>query len=329
MIKYLSVFAIFFIFVIFSCSSEKVEKKSLDNNSAQPVKKVVNLDEAVVVINNNAYYRNDVMNFIYFNFPGVTEDDFNKDNLTQLFINEFIKFQLLLNDAKKNNVKVSSERLNSILNKIEKIGEDSFVIDFPISLEEYKKLLKESLIVKEWLNKLIEKSITVSEDEVKNRYNKIDKTKKSIVKYHVLHIVTTDYNNALNARRELLKGKSFKEVALKYSVGPEKDQGGDLGYIVLDDMPDIFQKIKSLSIKRISPVYKSDYGYHIFQVLDKKKEVEVEYEVLKPKLYQEIFAEKVEKFINDYVEVLKKNAKITINIDNLNIISDNSSVKNN
>jgi len=325
--KYLSVFIILLLF-IFSCESGKVEKSS-DNKSTQEVEEIINLDEAVVVINYNAYYRNDVMNFIYFSFPGITEDDYNKDNLTRLFIDEFIKFQLLLSDAKKNNVKVSSERLNSIMNKIEKIGEDSFVIDFPISLDEYKKLLRESMIVKEWLNKLIEKNITVSEDEVKSRYEKIDKTKKSIVKYHVLHIVTTDYNDALNARRELLQGKSFKEVALKYSVGPEKDQGGDLGYIVLEDMPDIFQKIKSLMIKRVSPVYKSDYGYHIFQVLDKKEEVEVSYEVLKPKLYQEIFAEKVEKFINDYVEVLKKNAKITININNLNLVSDNSSIKNN
>ncbi|MGA1846196.1 peptidylprolyl isomerase [Deferribacter abyssi] len=322
---------IFIIITMFVISCQKQESKEFvgkqDNKTSE--ERINLFKDAAIMINGIPYYKEDILNFVYFNFPETSDMDLSNDNLTSLYLDEFINFKVLLEEAVKNNIKIDDVRFEEIVKNIKNLSDESYVISLPISFEKYKKLFKENLIVKEWVNRLIEKNIVVTEDEVKSKYNEFITRYKSSVRYHVLHIVTLNYKDAKKARLELLRGKKFSEVAKKYSVGPEKDDGGDLGNIVLDDMPKVFQFIKKLKVNRISPIYKSDYGYHIFKVVGKVRKENKSYDVLKPRIYQELFTSKVDKFLNNHLKELRKNADIKIYDFNLNITNSDNSSENN
>ncbi|KAA0258662.1 hypothetical protein FHQ18_05760 [Deferribacter autotrophicus] len=314
---------------LISCQRKESKEARSGQDNKTLVQSVNDFKNAAIIINGSPYYKEDILNFVYFNFPETSDMDLSNDNLTRLYLDEFINFKLLVEEAVKNNVKIDKKRFEEIIKNVKSLSDESYVINLPISFENYKELFKENLIVKEWVNRLIEKNITVTEEEVRSKYEEFVKKYKPSTRYHVLHIVTLNYNDAKKARMKLLRGKKFSEVAKKYSVGPEKDDGGDLGNIVLDDMPKVFQYIKNLKINRISPIYKSDYGYHIFKVVGKEREQNKSFEVLKPRIYQELYTSKVDKFLNNHVKELRKNAEIKINNPDLNIAdSDNSSKSN-
>ena len=74
---------------------------------------------------------------------------------------------------------------------------------------------------------------------------------------------------------ELQSGKSFDDVALKFSADPSvAENKGNLGFITVFSLPYQFENvIYSLSPGKYSATYKSNSGYHIFKSVSERKAV--------------------------------------------------------
>ncbi len=83
------------------------------------------------------------------------------------------------------------------------------------------------------------------------------------------HILVADEATAAAVRQRLLGGEDFAVVAREVSIDPStKEAGGDLGWFSRGRMvPEFEQAAFSLKIGEISQPVKSQYGYHILQVL--------------------------------------------------------------
>ena len=133
------------------------------------------------------------------------------------------------------------------------------------------KAAAEKLAVDMWLNDRLNK-IKISEYEIKKFYNENkDLYFKSEPKFKARHILVKDEKLAQKIINELkgLKGKAlekkFAELAKKYSIGPSKVEGGELGWFSPNQMvPEFSQACSKLKVGEMTlkPV-KTRYGYHI------------------------------------------------------------------
>jgi len=141
---------------------------------------------------------------------------------------------------------------------------------------QFKALIKK-IAVDLWISQEYKK-IKVSDKEIKSFYDKNkDLYFKTTPKLKARHIVVKDEKLAKKLISELksLHGKSlttkFAELAKKYSIGPSKIDGGELGFFDPKDMAPNFAKA-ALSLKEgtitLQPV-KTRFGYHII-LLEKK-----------------------------------------------------------
>lgn len=85
------------------------------------------------------------------------------------------------------------------------------------------------------------------------------------------HILVQTKAQADAIEAEIEHGKSFEELASKYSMCPSGQKGGDLGYFGKGQMVPEFEKAAfNMAIGEVSEPVETQFGWHIIKVLDKK-----------------------------------------------------------
>lgn len=111
-------------------------------------------------------------------------------------------------------------------------------------------------------------------------------------------------------------GESFKQLARQYSEDPgSKMEGGDLGWNTLDTFDPTFEAVmKSLEIGGLSKPFKSSFGWHILEVLDRRNE-DVSDEVRKNRAYQIIFNRKFEQELQRTLIELRSESYVDVKLE--------------
>ena len=167
---------------------------------------------------------------------------------------------------------------------------------------QYKALMKK-IAVDLWMTKEY-RNIKVSNQEIKEFYEKNkDLYFKAEPKLKARHIVVKDEKLAEKLINELkgLKGKAlekkFASLAKKYSIGPSKIDGGELGYFDPKNMDSNFAKAaSSLNVGEITtkPV-KTRFGYHIILLEDKNSKTYIPLKQVRQQILNYLKKEKLDK----------------------------------
>ncbi|MGY0692863.1 peptidylprolyl isomerase [Virgibacillus sp. FSP13] len=116
----------------------------------------------------------------------------------------------------------------------------------------------------------ISEDIKISDEELKERYERM----KTEIKAQ--HILVDDEKTAKEVEKKLDEGGDFAKLAKEYSTDKATaEKGGDLGYFSVGKMDPAFEDAAySLEKGKISDPVKSQFGYHIIKVTDKRKKDE-------------------------------------------------------
>lgn len=99
---------------------------------------------------------------------------------------------------------------------------------------------------------------------------------------HARHILVMSEDEAMDILVKLNSGQSFAALAQEYSQDrATKDQGGDLGFFPRGIMPVEIELVAfALNPGQVSGIVKSDFGYHIIQVVERDPKRQVAEEML-------------------------------------------------
>jgi len=216
---------------------------------------------------------------------------FRKQVLQQLITKE-----LIFDDAKKTGV-LKSE-------------------DFKKEFAKIKKRIEKDLAIQVWQKRELDK-IKVSDKELKNYYNKNKEEFNEKESVHARHILvkTEDEANKIISELKSLKGDALKnkfiELAKERSTGPSGPKGGDLGYFAKGQMvPEFNDKVFSMKVGEISEPVKTQFGYHVIYLEDKKTKKTKAFDEVKTFIEQRLKLEKFKTVIKAKMEALQKKATI-------------------
>ena len=197
-------------------------------------------------------------------------------------LDELIEKKLLENYAADWNIKATVEDVDNLINNITKsnnISLEEFKESLKIqgsSYDEFVTNLKYEILLKKVKNQEISSKLNISDFEVQKHKKKLAKIKPDI--YNLSHILLKFPQDPSAKEKEekrelgkklyqMLQGEEFKKVAYEYSDAPDSNQGGSLGELSKNELPEIFiTQLDNLKTGDISKPFESGNGIHIIKV---------------------------------------------------------------
>ena len=248
---------------------------------------------------------------------GQTYGTVNGENITMADI------KMVLRDNKINFNSLPKETQGKVINQVvdtKLLAQNALKdgIDKNPAFQAALKKLKNDLALEFWMQKQ-SRNIKVSQKELKAFFkkNKDKFTQKAVLKAR--HILVKTKKEAQDIIKTLKSSKDLKakfiSLAKTKSTGPSGKNGGDLGWFEPAQMVPEFSKATAALKKgtiTTSPV-KTQFGFHIIYLDDKKAEGTTTFENAKIKIQQVVAQEKFLTKVRATVKSLTKKAKIKLN----------------
>lgn len=243
---------------------------------------------------------------------------------TERLITNNIQLQL----AERMGIQVSDPHLDSVIQNIAN-GQNQTVeqlrqsvVSSGESYERYREQLREEIAINEVRRANVHRRVNISLQEVTNLLELLAQ-QSSKEEFQIGHIlidieskatqdeVTTRKGIAEKVMNLLEEGSDFKKVAIASSAGAKALEGGDWGYMSINEMPTLFaESVKGKKKGDLIGPLRSGAGFHIVKILDVRgrevvevKEVSARHILIKPSII--LSEEKAQNMLNEFLEQVK------------------------
>lgn len=256
-------------------------------------------------------------------FKNVYEQQLGEDALTQVedgrtleetlkesIIEKLIVERLVAKEAKAMNIEVNQDEINKQVEEyIELIGGEEkfqeFLENNGISKEYFQGNIRNETLLNEYMEAFLS-GITISEKEEREY---LEKNKDSLEIINASHILVKTEEEGKEVLKRLKSGEEFAKLAEELSADKASGaQGGNLGYFRRGSIIAEFEEAAfALNSGEISELVKTEVGYHIIFVEDKKDSYEDLKDAINARIKEDKYLEKIQE--------LRSKAKVKIFID--------------
>lgn len=267
---------------------------SLVNIAASQINKGETMDKVLAVVGNEVILLSDVRGQLAImaqQDPRINPDD---PKLFQELLDALINEKLLITKALEDSISVSDEQIEArwqafLQTLLQQFGSEERIEQvYKKSINRIKFELRDDIRNKLLSANLIQQilgNVSITPKEVEEFYyaykDSIPKVPETYEIYHLVKYVDVlkdekkrTYDLARSVRDSILRGGKFEDFAARYSQDAATARnGGDLGWIGKGRLFPEFENVAySLEPNEISKPVETPFGYHLIQVLDKKKE---------------------------------------------------------
>jgi parvulin-like peptidyl-prolyl isomerase len=209
--------------------------------------------------------------------PNLKDKQFSEleSKLQEALVKAYVNTKLLAIDAKNSGIESSKE--------------------FQEKFASMKEQILQQKVIEDYLKK------TVTDSMIDAEYNKLVDSLKDKEEIKASHILVDSEEKAKEAKKKLSKGSKFEDVVKEFSKDEStKASGGVLGYFREGQMvPEFEKKAFSMKVGEISDPVKTQFGWHVIKVEDKRKVKAPSKEEAKQEVVSKLNRDALEKFFDD------------------------------
>jgi parvulin-like peptidyl-prolyl isomerase len=138
--------------------------------------------------------------------------------------------------------------------------------------EQWMRQLKLRLLTEKVSEQVTAATAEVTEEEVEIYYRNNPDQFRRLAQLRARQIMVSTLEEAEQVQARLELGEQFIDLAKELSLSPDRENSGDLGFFARNQLPSEFDEVLfKLPKGRVSEPVASPYGYHLFQVEEKRK----------------------------------------------------------
>jgi peptidyl-prolyl cis-trans isomerase SurA len=251
----------------------------------------------------------------------------------QRVLERLIEEKLIDQEVKRSGVKVTSKEIEGALEEVKRRNAatqedlEKALAKEGLTLEVYKKEIEKKLQRMKLINWAVKVESQAGEREWRDFYQKNIDQYRINESYRPSQILFLIPKGATSEEiREIRKkcegvlekvkgGEDFGEMALLYSEDISAKDRGDLGFFKKGELlPEIEKEALRLRVGEMSGAIRTDLGFHIIKLLDRKGETPLPFEEVKEKVKADYQAQETEKSFQQFLSTLKEKSVIEIKL---------------
>lgn len=269
----------------------------------------------ILKINGTEIDNSELLDYAYFTVLEMDPLTVENQDVKDRIVRNFIIHRLLLDEAKKRGLDIGDERSAKIAGYIDKMEEGRAAENGDNETDEVlknrlKKQMVENVLVQKMLTQVADTNVQVTDADLKAYYDENKARFNGKRTANVFMILTIEEEKAKEAMAQLKKGVPFAEVAEEYSISDEKKNGGNLGWISMDDYPEVFAEAFKLRAGETSGIIKSEYGFHIFRTVAYRDGENKRFDQVKSEIYARLYSQKQEESVRNFIDEIYGKAEI-------------------
>ncbi|PIQ82176.1 MAG: hypothetical protein COV76_05005 [Candidatus Omnitrophica bacterium CG11_big_fil_rev_8_21_14_0_20_64_10] len=191
-----------------------------------------------------------------------------------------------------------------------------------MTLDDLRSRLRDQLTIDKLIGRQVRSRVSVSPSEITAIYeqHRDQFVVPQAIEVSTILIRSKDTLDQFRAkalaedlRNRILQGEDFAELARRFSDGPSAPQGGRAGLVEKGKVvPEIEEVLFSLQAGEISPVIKTETGYHIFRADSIRPSRQAPLEEVQGIIRNRLYREKTAQRLQSWIQELKADAYISI-----------------
>jgi parvulin-like peptidyl-prolyl isomerase len=232
-------------------------------------------------------------------------------------LDELIDRMLVLAAARDANINVPSEKVDRELLKLKaEYHGSSFseaLAEGQLSEQELRERTRERLVMERYFVDEVFSRVAVTDAELEEYFRANAEQFAQPEQVRAAQIVVDSLEAARKVQNELRQGLDFDTAARRFSLSPDARVGGDLGYFKRGVMPEVFDRICfNLQPGKVSEIASSEYGFHLFKVLDKRPAAPRQLEQVRGEVEKRLLRSKQEIAQRERLQQLRQRANVQI-----------------
>jgi peptidyl-prolyl cis-trans isomerase SurA len=275
------------------------------------------LDRVVATVNDEVITWSELMSAIMLEGRALLDKAAAEERKKQIkelerpYLEELINLRLQLQAARKMRLSVGEAEIDASIAEIRSkynLTDESLKASLEaegLTMNEYRSRLREQILLQKTVNFAVQSKIVITDNSIEKHYrqNKETYAEKESLKIRQIFFRDPEDASARSAlltraeviARDIRDGKDFSELAREFSEGPEKEFGGDLGYLKLGSaLKEVEDAALALKIGEVSRPFWSPAGLHIIKLEDRRGDggIDTVRDRIREKLFQEVFQSK-------------------------------------
>lgn len=308
--------------------------------AAAPPEPVVVVDRVVAVVNNTIILYSELKQRVRPMMADLEKIEDTRERGRQLrvlerqVLDEMIEEELVLQAAAEAKLEVTDQEVDKAMDEVKRQNKlDDAQLAEALSMQgytvpEYRKDVRRQILRLRAINVLVRPNVSITDDDVRERYEKLLGKSSAVTEVHVQHILVklpekpTADDIAGGRRRagELVArargGEDFAVLAKAHSDDDAtKAHGGDLGWFKRGELPTEWEEILfAMTDGEVRGPINGPKGLEVFRLAETRKEAMRPLAEIKEQLRSQMFNEELDKQTKLWLEQLRKKAHVDVKL---------------
>ena len=255
------------------------------------------------------------------------------NELSRMALEKLIEEKLIDQEAKRTGIKAAAKEIDGSIDEIKRRNAatqedlEKVLARDGLTLEAFKKEIEKKIIRTKLVQWAVKVEPNVGEKELRDFYLKNAdryRTEESYQPGHILLKVpkeaTPEEVREIRAKCQKVQakiraGEDFGEMVILYSEDISSKDRGDMGVFKKGELLPAFEKeALRLKVGEVSEVFRTDFGFHIIKLLDRKGGDPLPFEEMKEKVRQDYLEREFERGLKQFLTTLREKSIIEIKL---------------